>query len=80
MKSGVPLIAANNSALPEIAGAAAFYADPADAEAWGRAMALIYKDETYRNKLIENGFERAAFYSWDKSALTLYEVLLKAVS
>jgi glycosyltransferase involved in cell wall biosynthesis len=80
MKSGVPLIAANNSALPEIAGSAAFYADPADAEAWGRGMGLIYKDETYRSKLIENGFERASFYSWDKSALALYEVLLKAVS
>jgi glycosyltransferase involved in cell wall biosynthesis len=80
MKSGVPLIAANNSALPEIAGAAAFYAEPSDAEAWGRGMGLVYKDETYRNKLIENGFERAAFYSWDKSALALYAVLLKAVS
>ena len=80
MKSGVPLIAANNSALPEIAGSAAFYADPADAEAWGRGMGLMYKDETYRNKLIQNGFERASYYSWDKSALALYEVLLKTVS
>lgn len=80
MKSGVPLIAANNSALPEIAGSAAFYADPGDAEAWGRGMGLMYKDETYRNKLIQNGYERATFFSWEKSSQVLHEVMMKAVS
>ena len=80
MRCGVPLIAANNSVMPEIAGNAAGYADPADAEAWGRGMGLIYKDETYRNKLIQNGFERASFFSWEKSSHALHEVIMKAVS
>jgi glycosyltransferase involved in cell wall biosynthesis len=80
MQCGVPVIAANNSAIPEIAGGAAFYAEPGDAEAWGRGMGLVYKDETYRNKLIQNGLERASFFSWEKSAKALHEVFVKAVS
>ncbi len=80
MQSGVPVIASNNSALPEIAGSAAYYTDPDDAEAWGRGMGLIFKDETYRNKLVQNGLERAGFFSWEKSASALHEVMMKAVS
>jgi glycosyltransferase involved in cell wall biosynthesis len=80
MKSGVPVITSNNSAIPEIAGDAAFYADSEDAESWGRGMGELYKDETYRNSLIQYGTERAAFFSWEKSAQSLHDVIVKAVS
>jgi glycosyltransferase involved in cell wall biosynthesis len=80
MQSGVPVIAANNSSLPEIAGGAAFYTEPENDEGWGRGMGLLYKDETYRNKLIQNGLERAVFFSWKNSSLALHQVIREAVS
>ncbi len=80
MQSGVPVIASNNSAIPEIAQGAAYYNDPANDEGWGRAMGLIYKDETYREKLIGNGLERAAFFSWKNSAAALHQVIANTVS
>jgi glycosyltransferase involved in cell wall biosynthesis len=80
MQCGVPVIASNNSAMPEIAGGAACYAEPGDAEAWGRGMGLMYKDETFRNKCIQNGIERASFFSWEKSSKALHEVFMEAVS
>ncbi len=42
--------------------------------------ASMYKDETYRNKLIQNGIERASFFSWEKSSKVLHDVFMEAVS
>jgi glycosyltransferase involved in cell wall biosynthesis len=80
MKSAVPLITSQTSALPEIAGNAAYYADPDNAETWGRGMGLLFKDESYRNELIQHGIDRASFFSWEKSAQSLHDVMVKAVS
>ena len=80
MQSGTPVIASNNSAIPEIADGGALLTEPGDADGWGRGMGLIYKDETYRNTLIRNGQQRAAFFSWKNSAANLHEVMVKAVT
>jgi glycosyltransferase involved in cell wall biosynthesis len=77
MRSGVPVIVSNNSALPEIAGDAGLLVDPMDHEAWGKAMGLMYKDEDFRSACIAKGHVNAARFSWEQSARELRDVLAK---
>jgi glycosyltransferase involved in cell wall biosynthesis len=77
MQSGVPVIVANNSALPEIAGDAGLCVEPNNPESWGQAMGLLYKDEIYRSQLIEKGLIRAKTFSWANSAHQLKEIMNK---
>lgn len=74
MQSGVPVITSSNSSMPEVAGEAALYNEPADAEGWGKAMGLLYKDENLRSRLIIGGLERSRMFSWRESAATLRKV------
>ncbi len=74
MQAGIPVITSSNSSMPEVAGDAAIYNEPADAEGWGKSMGLIYKDETLRSELINKGLEKASHFSWDKSAAALRQV------
>ena len=76
MQSGVPVITGNSSSLPEIAGEAALFADPDDDEALSQHMIRLYKDEALRNLLIAKGFERAAHFSWDRTADLLWQSLM----
>jgi len=78
MQCGVPVITSNTSALPETGGTAALYADPADPDAIAKQMLLLYRDETLRSKLIENGKERAGEFSWDKAAEKFWKTLVQA--
>lgn len=77
MQSAVPVITSNTSSLPEIGGSAALYADPTDADAIAKQMLQLYKDESLRNKLIEEGKVQAAKFSWDKTAELMWEVIEK---
>jgi glycosyltransferase involved in cell wall biosynthesis len=73
MQSGVPVIASDASSIPEVGGDAALYASPNDPDAFAKQMLLLYKDETARNKQIEKGIERAAAFSWDKTANQVWQ-------
>jgi glycosyltransferase involved in cell wall biosynthesis len=75
MQAGVPVLTSSNSAMPEIAGEAALYCEPADHEGWGKLMGLIYKDENLRSSLVMKGLERSAQFSWDESAAKLRTIL-----
>lgn len=78
MQCGTPVICSGVSALPEVAGDAALFCDPALPEDWGQAMGHLYKDETYRAALISKGMERAKEFSWEESARNLYRILADA--
>lgn len=79
MNCNVPVITSANSAMQEIAGEAALYADPGDYQDIAAKMLLLYKDEELRSRLIENGKIRSGQYSWDKSAELLWQCILKTV-
>lgn len=79
MQCEVPVIAANNTCLPEIAGDAALFVNPFDVNEIKNAMVYLYNDSDYRNKLIEKGKIRKTTYSWDKSANLLWDCILKTV-
>lgn len=75
MRSGVPVIVSDNSALPEIAGDAGLCVNPLDHEAWGKAMGLMYKDEDFRKACIGKGHVNTARFSWEQSAGKLHSIL-----
>lgn len=78
MKCGVPVITSANSAMQEIAGDAALFADPDNQQDIADKMLLVYKDESLRSRLIEKGKECARLYTWDRTAELLWKSVLKA--
>ena len=57
MRSGVPVIATRNSAVHEIAGDAASYAEK-EIKDIGEKMIQLYTNEDFRFELIEKGKDR----------------------
>ncbi len=72
MRCGVPVIAANATSLPEVAGEAAVYCEPFDVEDIARAMRSVVQDEALRTRLIAAGIERAQRYTWNRTAEGLW--------
>jgi glycosyltransferase involved in cell wall biosynthesis len=66
MASGVPVVASNRGALPETCGDAALLVDPGDPAAVADAVLAALGDE--RERLVQAGTERAASFSWDRTA------------
>ncbi len=77
---GVPVMTANNSSLPEIAGDAALLVDPTDVEAIADAMLRLSQDEALRQRLIAAGYVNVQRFSWEKAAAETLAVLEEAVS
>ncbi len=75
LQSQVPAIVSRTSALPEVGGDAYLYIKPDDFEDIAAKMMLLYKDETLRNKLIENGKERVKLFSWDQTTQKMWECI-----
>ena len=76
--TGVPVMCANNSALPEIAGDAALLVDPLDVDAIAAAMLRLSRDEALRQDLIAKGYENVKRFSWEKAARETLAVLEEA--
>jgi len=76
--AGVPVMTANNSALPEVAGDAALLVDPLDAEAIAAARLRLSQDEELRQQLIDAGYENVKRFSWEKAARETLAVLEEA--
>ena len=76
--AGVPVMTANNSSLPEVAGDAAILVDPTDVDAIAEAMLRLSRDEALRQQLIVAGHANVARFSWQKAARETLAVLIKA--
>ncbi|MBS1569297.1 MAG: glycosyltransferase family 4 protein [Bacteroidetes bacterium] len=72
MKCGVPVLTANATSLPEVAGDAAVYCDPFSVESIAEAMARVWQDGPLRTQLAAAGLERAARFTWDSTAEGLW--------
>lgn len=79
MRCEVPVITSINSAMQEIAGDAALYADPESFHDLADKMMLLYKDESLRGRLIAKGKIVEQKYSWDRSAELLWQCVERAI-
>lgn len=68
MQCGVPTVAANTTSLPEVVGNGGILLSPNDEDALSQVMSDLYEDETLRIKYSLAGQERAAAFSWERSA------------
>lgn len=80
MQAQVPIITANATSLPEIAGDAALLVNPFDPQEIKNAMLRLHGDKELQKQLIEKGNLRKHLFSWDKSADLLWQSILQTVS
>jgi glycosyltransferase involved in cell wall biosynthesis len=71
MASGVPVITANTTALPEVAGDAALQVHPSDVPGLSAALREVLTNGRQAHSMVQAGLRQAARFSWDASALTL---------
>lgn len=76
--SGVPLITASTSCLPEIAGDAALFAHPEAPKEIAQRMQQLISEVDLRQKLIEKGNARKNKFTWQDTAELLWQSLLTA--
>lgn len=68
MARGTPVLAARATALPETGGEAATYFDPEDPDDLRRRLGALLADLAERRRLAAAGLERAAAFSWERTA------------
>jgi glycosyltransferase involved in cell wall biosynthesis len=78
-KFQLPLLIANNSCMPEVAGDAAIAFDPYHVEDLVDQLKLIMEDESLRKDLIQKGNARLQEFNWKKSCDQLLEIFKQAV-
>ena len=76
----IPVITSNITAMPEIGGDAALFADPKSVESIANAMELLYKDPVTYNSLVSRGKKRIELFSWDKTASLLWNSIEKVIN
>ena len=68
MTRGIPVVAANRGALPEVVGDAGVLFDPADPDALAEALFTVLTDRTRRDRMRERGWVQAARFKWRDTA------------
>lgn len=68
MAAGTPAVTSARGALPETAGDAALYADPGDPGEIADCAGRLLSDDGLWARLSERGMERAAGYTWERTA------------
>jgi glycosyltransferase involved in cell wall biosynthesis len=68
MASGTPVVAGDNSSIPEVAGNAALLVDACDPNALSQAIARVLSDPALRADLAHRGVVRARSFSWERCA------------
>lgn len=76
MASGTPVITSDTTALPEIAGGAAWLIDPTDTEQLADVMNLLLSNRTNYEQLQKKGLQRAKKFTWDEAAKNTYQIYL----
>ncbi len=79
MACGTPVVCANNSCLPEVAGEAALQITATDTPALASALHTLATDITLRKNAVKEGFLQAQKFNWPiaaKRLLSVYKGLL----
>lgn len=79
-EAGVPVLVANSTSLPEVAGNAAVYANPFDINSITNGMVELYENKNNLcSRLIEKGFMQKQQFSWDRTSKLLWDSIIKAI-
>jgi glycosyltransferase involved in cell wall biosynthesis len=78
MACGTAVIAARSSSLPEIAGGAALLVDPLDIGEMRDGLEAVLGRAALRDELRSKGLQRARYFTWERAAERVKEVLAGA--
>jgi glycosyltransferase involved in cell wall biosynthesis len=74
MSCGVPVVASNRTAIPEVCGDAAYYVDAAQPAALAAAITEVLLNQALRQRLKEAGLERVKQFTWEQTARRILAV------
>lgn len=74
MACGVPVLSSDAASLPEVTGDCAVICDAYSEESIADGLMKLYSDSSLRSELSRRGIERAAGFTWERSAEILYDV------
>jgi glycosyltransferase involved in cell wall biosynthesis len=74
MACGTPVVASNNTAIPEISGDAALLVHPRSVDQNVEAVEAVLNDGQLQANLRNQGKKRAAAFTWSSSAAQLYRI------
>jgi glycosyltransferase involved in cell wall biosynthesis len=77
MKCGVPVIASNNSSLPEIVGDGGILVDPDKPDEIFRAIKEITGNRELKEKLVQKGLAKSKEFDWKKTAQEFLNIISK---
>jgi glycosyltransferase involved in cell wall biosynthesis len=80
MSCGCPIITANTSAIPEIAGSEAILIDPLNIKEISKTLEKVLSNNGFRQKQINYGLERVKLFSWENTAQELILLYNKTVN
>ena len=79
MKCGTPILSANKTSLPEVAGNAALYCDPFDVNDISEKLEELANNPTLQLELSQLGLERSNLFSWNKTAQGVWDVICNVI-
>ena len=74
-KCGIPVVASNISAIPEIGGKGALYVDPYSIEDISNKLQQIITDNDLRERLIREGYKNIERFSWEESSKKVNKII-----
>jgi len=74
MACGTPVVCSNGGSLPEVSGDAAAVHDWQDEDGLFASCQRILEEPAYAAQLRQQGFERAAQFTWEREAAAYYRV------
>jgi glycosyltransferase involved in cell wall biosynthesis len=78
MACGAPVIASNIASVKEAVGEAARLIDPKSVDALAHTIVALLEDDHERQRLSSAGLQRAAEFSWERTARSIREVYEEA--
>jgi glycosyltransferase involved in cell wall biosynthesis len=80
MTLGVPVVAANRGALPEVLGDAGLFFDPLDPDHLAAAIERAIDDPSFAARARSAGLARAKQFTWDRTARSVFAAYEAAVA
>lgn len=79
MACGAPVITSRIPSIMEVVGQAALLFEPTDTEALAESIIKLLEDEDERERLRAAAIERAAAFTWEKTAAQTFEIYRQAI-
>jgi len=79
MACGCPVVLANHSSFPEVAGDAGVYFELNNEVDLKNKVVSLIENETYRNQMITKGYIQSKKFSWEKTAQECKELFKSTI-